>query len=154
MATSWLSDLVAAHVAILQDQATATPTWLRKVYSSQPGSFSELPCAYVGSRNEQIVHDAGTRTRTIALDVYVVDNYAGDNVQGNDRLDDLQDALVDRYDLAANVQRVGSSIIELTAIADIDLPVSITRPDGTAQTTFYRARVFSFGKSAKWEGRQ
>lgn len=150
-ATTWRADLVAALVAILNDQRTATPTLLRKVYASQPGAFNELPVAYVGARPEAITHDASTRTRTIQTEVWVVDTYAGDNVQDGDRMDQLVDALVDRFDVPGNVQRVGSSIIELTSVTDTDYPV--TNPV-TGQVTNYRACVFTFGKNAKLEGRQ
>lgn len=149
MATTWRSDLVEAHRVILEAQSTATPTLLRKVYTSQPGSFNELPLAYVGARNETVTHDAGTRTRTIGIEVHLVDNYSGDNVQGGDRMDDLVDLLVDRYDLTENVQRVGSSIIELTSITDTDLEVR-----GLERSVYYRDTVLVFGRSAKMEGRQ
>jgi hypothetical protein len=148
-ATTWRADLVAAHLAILRDQITATPTLLRKAYSSQPGSFGELPLAYIGNRPETLRHDAGTRTRTIAIEVILVDNYSGDNVQGGDRLDQLVDALVDRYDIITNVQRVGSSIIELTSINDADVEVP-----GTDRTLHYRGVSLTFGNTAKLEGRQ
>lgn len=151
MTTSWRSDLVAAHVTILEAQSAATPTLLRKVYRTRPGSYNELPLAFVGGRPETLTHDAGTRTRTIGIEVWIVDSYAGDNQQDGDRMDDLIDALVDLYDDPSNVQRVGSSIIELTSITDTDLEVT-NAASGT--TTFYRACVLTFGKSSKLEGRQ
>jgi hypothetical protein len=149
--TTWRADFVAAHVTILEAQSSATPLLLRKVYRTRPGSYNELPLAFVGGRPESLTHDAGTRTRTIAGEVWVVDSYAGDNQQDGDRMDELVDALVDRYDDPANVQRVGSSIIELTSVSDTDLEVTNA---ASGVTTFYRACVFTFGKSAKLEGRQ
>jgi hypothetical protein len=142
MTTTWRQDAVNAIVAILQDEATANPTLLRKVYSSRPGSFGETPVAYVGPRSESIAHDSGTRTRTFdGLTVTIVD-------QTGDLLDNLVDNLVDRFDLFGNVQRVGSSIIELASVSDVDISV-----DGPDKSILYRGVVFSFGRTFKMEGR-
>lgn len=150
MPTTFRAQVVAAHVAILGDQKTATPTLLRKVTSSRPGSFSELPLAYVGSRDESITHDAGTRTRTFdGLTVELVDAFA-DATQTEDRLDQLVDYLVDRYDLPGNVQRVPNTIIELTSVADGELAVE----SGNGQSTFYRRVTLTFARTAIKEGRQ
>lgn len=149
--TTFRSDLVAAHLAILAEQVTASPTLLKKVYSARPGAYNELPLAFIGPRPETIEHDSGNRMRTIPLEVWVVDSYAGDNSQTGDRLDQLVDLLMDRYDLPANVQRVPSAIIELTSIDETDIEVSNAV---SGQITHYRALVFTFAKCAKREGRQ
>lgn len=146
-ATTWRADLVAAHVAILGAQATATPTILRRVYSSRPGAFGETPVAYIADRNENVTHDSGTRTRTILLEVVLVDAFR-DNITTGDLLDQLVDLLVDRYDAAT--QYIPGTIIELTSIRDTDIDVKSA--EGT--TVFYRGVVMTFGKSAILEGRQ
>ncbi len=150
MTTTWRQDLVAALVAILQDEQTANPTLLRKVYSSRPGSFGETPAAYVGARHETITHDAGTRTRQFGnLTFVVVDSYR-DNAQTGDLLDELVDNLVDRFDVSTNVQRVANAIIELTSVDDADI---IMEGGGDKPAVAYRGVVFTVGKAAKWEGR-
>src|SRR4029077_13283918 len=129
MTTTWRADVSDAIVAILNDQVAATPSLLKKAYPSRPGSFGELPAAYISARAESLTHDAGTRTRTFdGLSFTIVDSYS-DNIQSGDRMDTLVDNLVDRFDLVANVQRIGSSIIEITSIVDVD--VDLVRPDGT-----------------------
>ena len=148
MTTTFRHDIVAAVVAILQDEATANPTLLRKVYPSRPGSFGETPCAYVGQRSESVTHDAGTRTRTFdGLNFTIVDTYR-DNIQTGDLLDTLVDNLVDRFDIVANVQKVGSSILEITSITDVDVTIEGDK------TLVYRGVVFSLGATFKMEGRQ
>lgn len=149
MTTTWRQDVVSAIVAILQEESTANPTLLRKVYSSRPGSFGETPVAYVGGRSEVIDHDAGTRTRTMAgLTFTIVDSYR-DNAQTGDLLDELVDNIVDRFDLSTNVQRVGSSILEITAVTDVDVNV-----EGPDKTVAYRGVVFTLARTFKPEGRQ
>src|SRR4051812_35507585 len=97
MATTFCVDIVAAIVTVLEAQSTATPTLLRKVWDTQPGAFHELPAAFVDPGEENISHDSGTRTRTMSgLSFTVVDNYSSES--GPDRLNQLRDALVDRFD--------------------------------------------------------
>lgn len=151
MATTYRSDIVAALVAILEEESTASPTLLRKVYPSRPGSFGETPVAWVGPRDETITHDAGTRTRTFAgLQVLIADAYR-DNQQTGDLLDDLVDELVDRFDVpgAAGVQKVPNSVIQLTSVTDTD--IELAKPDGGS--VIYRGVVLTFGGSSKLEGR-
>jgi hypothetical protein len=148
--TTWRADVTAAVVAILNDEVAANPTLLRKAYPSRPGSFGETPAAYISGRAESITHDSGTRTRTFdGLTFTIVDSYR-DNIQTTDPLDDVVDNLVDRFDIITNVQRIASSIIEITSIVDVD--VELLRPDGT--TVAYRGVVFTLGRTAKLEGRQ
>jgi hypothetical protein len=146
--TTWATDLTAAIVAIWQDQATATPDGVRKVYRSQPGSFGETPCAYIGDRAETVTHDAGTRTRLSTVTMVLVDTYR-DNLQTSDLMDVTADYITDRFDVTTNVQRIGSSIINYDGYRDQD--ITFTRPDGT--TVSYRGRLFSYSAS-KMEGRQ
>lgn len=151
MATTFRSDIVAALVTILQTTATAHPTLLRKVHSSRPGSFAELPVAWVGPRSEDITHDSGTRTRTFSgLTVTVADNYSTES--GPDRLDDLVDILVDAF--TAGVSAVAGTILECTSVADSDIEVSGASPDGTPRSTFYRGVEFRFARTFIKEGRQ
>lgn len=147
MATTFRADIVAAIVTILQAQATATPTLLRQVHSSRPGSLPELPAAWVGSRDENITHDSGTRTRSFdGLTVVVADGFSGEVEAQGDRLDQLVDALVDRF--TEGVSAVPGTILELTAVRDAEVAF------GTEPVTYYRAVEFRLGRTFVKEGRQ
>jgi hypothetical protein len=148
MATTWRVDLRAALVAILEDQSSATPTLLRKVWPNRPQSFGETPCAYVSNMNERIEHDAGTRRRTTTPQVVLVDSYR-DNAQTGDLLDQLVDLLVDRFDLVGNVSRVANTIIELASVSDTDVEML-----GTERTVSYRGVILGFDRTIILEGRQ
>lgn len=146
MATTFRADVRSALVAILQDQQTATPTLLRKVWPSRTGGFTgELPCAYVSNLTETITWTAGTRTRVLdGAEIILVDTYGSEGMI--DRLDQLVDKLVDRFN--DNVQRVGNAIIELTRVTDTEVEVV-----SAGATTYYRAVALSLARTAKWEGR-
>ena len=145
---------MAALVVILEAQSTATPTLLRKVWPSQPGAFNELPAAFVDPGEEVIVHDSGTRTRTLTgLTATIVDNYSIES--GPDRLNQLRDALVDRFDLNVEaINAAGNAILELTRIVPRDVVLNGTAPDGTARTLVYRGIDFILGNTFIKEGRQ
>jgi hypothetical protein len=148
MATTFRQDVVAALVVILRAQATATPTLLRKVWTSRPGTYNELPLAYIGPRDETITWDAGTRTRTMdGMTVIVVDNFVSDAGQVGDRMDELVDLLVDRFNTQTSAA-VPSAIIELVGTTDTEVVVENT----PAAPTYYRACILTF-RNRKWEGR-
>ena len=149
MTTTFRDDIVAALVVILEAQVTATPTLLRKVYASRPGSFAELPVAWVGSRSEDITHDSGTRTRTFSgLTVTIADNSTTES--GPDRLDQLVDALVDRF--TAAVSAVPGTILECTSVADTEIEL-VGSVDGAPRSSYYRAVEFRFARTFVKEGR-
>ena len=134
-------------MTILSAQQTATPTQLRAVYRARPGSFSETPCAYVGSRDEAITYTAGQRTRTFAPTVVIVDTFS-DATESGDRVDDLVDLLVDRFTDAYAAVPGGNSLLELTSVTDTELEVR-----GDANTAIYRAAVLGFDRTFITEGR-
>ena len=145
---SWRVDAVAGVMAVLQAQKTATPTQLRAVYSSRPGSFPEVPAAYIGPRDERITYTAGTRTRTLSgLAVVVVDSQP-DAQQTGDRLDALVDLLVDRFTAAYAQVAGGNSILQLSSISDTDVDVG-----ATGGPILYRGVILGFGDTFITEGR-
>lgn len=147
-ATTFRSDVTTAVVAVLNAQKTATPTQLRAVHPARPGSFPETPCAYIGSKDEVITHDSGTRTRRmVGLTVVVVDTLA-DPTETSDRLDALVDLLVDRFTDAYAQIGNGNSILQMSNVADTE--VETTGPDNVA---VYRACVLSFADTFRMEGR-
>lgn len=131
-------------VTILEAQKAATPALLRKVESSRPGGFQELPCAYVSNLTEVITWTAGTRTRVLGgASITIVDSY---REASHDGLDQLVDLLVDRF--SGQTQAIGNAIIEPTGVEDTEESV-----EGTERVTYYRAVRIVLSRTAKWEGR-
>lgn len=109
-------DLVTALVSLLNTYKTANPTLLRDVHTARPAHIGETPIAWIGNRNESEVHDSGTRTRVISVDVVIAD-VVPDNEQAAGRMDVLWDALVDVFTAAPHMVS-GSSVVEVTTIAE------------------------------------
>lgn len=148
MPTTFRSDVVAATLAVLTAQKASTPTALRAVSSSRPGSFPELPAAYIAGRDERITYSGQLRTRTmIGLSVVLVDVYA-DNTESGDRLDDLVDLLVDRFTAAYAQVSGGGSILALSSVSDTEVELS-----GVNGPILYRGALLGFGESFITEGR-
>lgn len=142
MATTFRSDVVSALKGLVDTYISSNPTVLRACYASRPASFPETPCAYIGNRPETIRHDSGTRARTLAPTVVIVDILA-DNVETGTRMDDVVDALIDVF--TANPHAVsGDTLIEPTGVEDVELE---------AGTVVYRAAVISLGRCVIQEGR-
>ena len=147
-ATTWRSDVVAGVLAVLAAQKTATPTQLRAVYSSRPGSFPEVPAAYIAGRDEDIGYSFGLRTRTMrGLQVVLVDAMP-DPIQAGDRLDDLVDLLVDRFTAAYAQVAGGNSMLELSGVTDTEVETP-----GANGPVVYRGAILSFGRTFITEGR-
>ncbi len=145
---AWRADVVEAIRAVLAAQKAATPTQLRAVYTSRPGSFPEVPCAYIGGRDERITYSAGLRTRTVTgLSVVLVDALA-DSQQTGDRLDALVDLLVDRFTDAYAAVAGGSSILAVSSVADTEVETA-----GANGAIVYRAVVLGFEGTFITEGR-
>jgi hypothetical protein len=135
-------DLVDALYDLLIAYQTANPTLLRRVYRTRPSAFQELPSAFVGPREESITHTSGTRERTIAPSVVVVDTFSGDNEETGDRMDILMDDLVDVF--TAGVSQIPWAIIEPTAVIPGELEAS---------GAIYRAESIQFARTTIREGR-
>lgn len=140
MTTTFRSDVVAAVRTVLLAQQTATPTQLRAVYTSRPGSFPETPCAYIGNRDETISYGGQLRTRTFTgLQVVLVDRLI-DASETEDRLDDLVDLLIDRFTAAYAAVAGGGSLVQLTSASDTDIVLT-----GDAGSATYRGCILGFG---------
>lgn len=148
MTTTFRSDVTAGVVAILQAQQAATPDKLRAVYSSRPGSFPELPAAYIGNADERITYSGQLRTRTmVGMTAVLVDVYA-DSIESGDRLDVLVDLLVERFTAAYAQVSGGGSILALSSVSDAEVEVS-----GVNGPILYRGVILGFGESFITEGR-
>ena len=127
------ANVTAALVAVAQTYATANPTLLRKVESARPGGFAELPCAFVGTRNETVLLPGGdVMQRTIRPTLFVVDN-APDNIEAAERMDALADALLLAY-AAAYHQVSGSTLLTPVGLEDVELEVGTVSYPGFAIT--------------------
>lgn len=127
------ANVTAALVAVAQTYATANPTLLRKVESARPAGFGELPCAFVGTRNETVLLQGGdVMQRTIRPTLFVVDN-APDNIEAAERMDALADALLLAY-AAAYHQVSGSTLLTPVGLEDVELEVGTVSYPGFAIT--------------------
>lgn len=148
MTTTFRADVTAGVVAVLQAQQAATPDKLRAVYSSRPGSFPELPAAYIGNADERITYSGQLRTRTmVGMTAVLVDVYA-DSIESGDRLDVLVDLLVERFTAAYAQVSGGGSILALSSVSDTEVEVS-----GVNGPILYRGVILGFGESFITEGR-
>jgi len=95
--TTFRQDIRAGFVTLLQGFQTANPTMLGSVLTSRPENFTgDYPIGFVDSQPESIVHDSGTRTRTMTPVVAVVAEKTL-NAEEQDRFDLLVDALLDYF---------------------------------------------------------
>lgn len=148
MPTTFRSALVSGLITILEAQITATPTLLRKAYRSFPGGFTETPAAFIGPRNETIAHTSGTRRRTFpGLSVTVVDVYRPETEEDN--LDQLVDALVDRFTANPSAISAADSILEMSGVEDGELTIG---GEGMPSVT-YRTVTLTFANTFITEGR-
>lgn len=146
MSSTARSDMVAHIRTVLLARQAASPALLRKVYNSQPGSFPETPCAYIGPRDEALSVSAQVRTRQFSgLSAVIVDALVDASEQA-DRMDDLIDLLVADFATSRNVSGGGGKL-ELSSIADV--PIVLEGPQGAAR---YRGAVLTFGNAFISEG--
>ena len=149
MTTTARVDLTGAVVTVLQAQQSATPTLLRAVYVARPGSFPELPAAYIGNADERITYTAGTRTRTfLGLTAVVVDAFS-DAMESGTRMDQLVDLLVDRFTAAYATVPGGGNLLQLTGVRDTE--VTVEASGGVA--AIYRGAILEFAETFIMEGR-
>lgn len=95
MSTTFRTDLVAGLASMVDAFIAANPTLLRRRFTIRPPSFTtDLPCAYIDLRPEEVTFDTGTRTRTISPSVVLVDMLA-DSTETYTRLDTLVDAFLE-----------------------------------------------------------
>lgn len=130
---------------LIQAFINANPTILRAFRGVRPRSFStvDLPVFYIGDINESIDTGNGVRTRTVdGFSCFVVDNL-GEQIESNDRMTFVRDALTDLF--TSNPHAIsGRSIFQHTATIDTerdDIPVP------------YAALEFVFAATKVAEGR-
>jgi hypothetical protein len=102
VATTFRADIVTGLYTVIANYATAHPTLLVRAFRARPESFADLPCAWVETRNEAVVHDSGIRTRTMTPTVVVTDRLTN-NAEVMARLDPLVDGLLDAFSAVPNL---------------------------------------------------
>lgn len=124
------ANMRAGCKSVLDSYKAANPTLLAHVYDHRPTRYL-TPCAFVDNVivEPSIVHDSGTRTRTMQARVYVVNKYVT-NDQTADEQDALVDGVVDAY--SDTPHAVSGALIEPTSVEADELN------DGDA---FYAASV-------------
>ena len=141
--TTFRSDLVAGMGTMLSDFITANPTLLRRYFRIRPPSFTtDLPCAYIDLRPEEVAYTQGTQTRTISPSIVIVDQLT-DNGETYDRLDSLTDALVDHFGAYPSI--VNRSIWDRMTITD--------EQEDNGDGTVLAAVRFTFQNVSQMDGR-
>jgi hypothetical protein len=145
MPSTFRTDITSGLVTILDAFITANPTLLRRSERGRPPSVvGDLPIAWVDRRDESIVHDSGTRTRTMQPSVLVVAPIT-DNVETVIRFDTLVDLLVDHF---TDYPHITSNTI-WSAMTVEDESYS----EGEEPVRYFHAVRFSFGNVSIQEGR-
>lgn len=78
----------------LDTYKTANPTVLRQVHKTRPGSFRELPCAFIGEVGLTFLHAGQVRQTGGAAELVFVAGLA-DNTEAKDKLDAVVDAITE-----------------------------------------------------------
>lgn len=140
--STFRADAVAGLKAVIDAYLAANPSSLVATFDYRPESFALTPLAFVDTRNETVVHDAGTRTRTMTPVVVVVDRITT-NTETMARLDALVDGLLDQF-TATNPLVAGGNWRGSVSISDSFEQVG---------DNYYQAVTFSFGDVLISEGR-
>lgn len=118
--TTFRADMATGIFSVLDGYRAAHPDRLVRAYRARPSGLVDLPCAWVDSRPESIVHDSGTRTRTMTPSVLVVRD-ASDNAEDALAMDQLVDGLVDAF--TAVPQFAPGTVWSSMSVADEELDV-------------------------------
>ena len=119
--TTFRQDVNNGLQTVLLGFQSANPTLLRKIYTERPGNVGseELPAAWIDAQPESIKHDMGTRTRTQAPTVVVVDRTPAPE-EFSDRINFLVDALIDAFTAYPHAAS-GTSIVQMTGVTEVDI---------------------------------
>lgn len=135
--TTGAQDVATGLLSILNTYKTANPTLLKKVEPRHPGTFGELPCAYLILGREDINHDSGTRTRHMTPRVVYVSTFGEQDMNNLAR---VRDTLNDAF--TAGLFAAGSFPIGATSLDETE---EIIQNPKTGDSTTYPALVWEFG---------
>ena len=119
---------------------------LEETFSARPGSFARpTPFGYVDLGDEQVSHDAGTRTRVFPASLVIADRLT-ENAESTERMNALVDKVLDAITAHAHVSVPGGVVhsgrVAVTVGAD-------QAPDGA----WFIAARFDYGDITVQEGR-
>lgn len=104
------TDLITGMLALLDAFIAANPTLLRRRFKVRPPTLvTDLPCAYIDLRPENIHYDNSIRDRRFNPSIVFVDRLT-DNGETMDRFDTLIDAFVDFADAYAHLTGTGTTL--------------------------------------------
>lgn len=141
VATTFRADIGDGIYTVLAAFAAANPSMLVRAYRARPSGLTDLPCAWVDGRPEDVTHSQGTRTRIMVPSVLVV-RAQSDNVETAQAFDRLVDALLDAF--TAVPQFATGTIWDRVAVADEEIVVG---------EYLLPAVRFTFGNVSIMEGR-
>lgn len=146
MATStFRRDTTSGLMALGQAFIAANPTLAIRVYPRRPGGFTgDLPCMYVGTRNESILVDSGIWTRTMEPQMVLVGHPTGTPDEVADEMDVLTDAFLSYC--TANPHALGANTVMGSRIGVRDFEIEI-------DNVVYPAVVVTLGDSISAGGR-
>ena len=128
--TTHLNTVVNAYI-------TANPTIVRRFWRARPGSFAELPVAFMDSiREDTVILDNGTWQRHLSSSIVVVDAYS-DNEQVNARLHIAVDGLRS-WLVRMTYATVGGGILTISGAIDQDFDLTV-QPGPERPAVTYRA---------------
>lgn len=118
-------DLVAHLNTVVGAYITSNPTILHRYWRRRPGSFAEVPLAFMDDIEEETtVQDNGTWQRNLSTGIVIVDTF-GDNEQTGSRLDIALDGLLSYLVRQLNTH-VGGGIMTVGGTSDFDIQQSGT----------------------------
>jgi hypothetical protein len=140
--TTFRSDVAAGMYGLITGFIAANPTMLNAGYPARPRAFGNRPLAFVGPRNESIIHTMSTRQRTMSPTIVLVWAW-DDEMEVAAIRDDVIDAFLDYA--TANVHAVSNqTVTSPTGVEDVELEM-----DGAP----YPASIVTFGETLTLEGR-
>lgn len=96
MVTTFRKDTTTGLVALAEAFKAQYPLLLLKVYPRRPTGFTgDLPCAYVGSKNEDLAPTVGRWSRSMEPQLVLVCNPTGSEAEKADEIDTLTDTFLD-----------------------------------------------------------
>jgi hypothetical protein len=92
--STFRQDMSAGLAALLAAYRAANAGVIAAHWAARPAQFTETPLTVLGSMDEGIRHDAGTRSRTMVAELVLVDHLA-DAQETAGRLHPIVDSLLD-----------------------------------------------------------
>lgn len=117
MTTTFRTAIGDGILAVLDAYKAAHGDQLRRTSRARPANIagSDLPAAFIDARPENVTHDVGTRTRSMAPSVVII-RRPTDNLEDMAAFDQLVDGLMDAF--TAVPQFASGTIWSAVSVAD------------------------------------